>query len=128
YSDKTLKRKSFIWPFLLLAAIAFYSSYLVGSHNFWLSFTLLCLAGMSMYVPYGPFFAMIIEILPSNVAGGALAMINSFGALGSFGGAYLVGYLNGSTGGFGASYFFMAVAVFLSVVLTFIAVKETDSR
>jgi len=128
YSDKTLKRKSFIWPFLLMAAIAFFCSYLVGSHNFWLSFTLLCIAGMSMYVPYGPFFAMIIEILPSNVAGGALALINSFGALGSFGGAYLVGYLNGSTGGFGASYFFMAVAVFLSVVLTFIAVKETDSR
>jgi sugar phosphate permease len=128
YSDKTLKRKSFIWPFLFLAAIAFYCSYLIGTHNFWLSFILLCIAGMSMYVPYGPFFAMIIEILPSNVAGGALALINSFGALGSFGGSYLVGYLNGSTGGFGASYIFMSVAVFLSAILSLIAVKETDSR
>jgi sugar phosphate permease len=127
YSDKTLKRKAFIWPFLFLAAIAFYCSYLIGTHNFWLSFVLLCVAGMSMYVPYGPFFAMIIEILPSNVAGGALALINSFGALGSFGGSYLVGYLNGSTGGFGASYIFMAVAVLLSAILTLIAVKETDS-
>jgi sugar phosphate permease len=125
YSDKTLKRKAFIWPFLFLAAIAFYCSYLIGTHNFWLSFILLCIAGSSMYVPYGPFFAMIIEILPSNVAGGALALINSFGALGSFGGSYLVGYLNGSTGGFGASYIFMAVAVFLSAVLTLIAVKDT---
>jgi sugar phosphate permease len=124
YSDKTLKRKSFIWPFLLLAAIAFYCSYLIGSHNFWLSFLLLSIAGMSMYIPYGPFFAMIIEILPSNVAGGALALINSFGALGSFGGSYLVGYLNGSTGSFGASYISMAVAVFLSALLTLIAMKD----
>jgi sugar phosphate permease len=71
---------------------------------------------------------MIIEILPSNVAGGGLALINSFGALGSFGGSYLVGYLNGSTGGFGASYIFMSVAVFLSAILSLIAVKETESR
>jgi hypothetical protein len=47
--------------------------------------------------------------------------------LGSFGGAYLVGYLNGSTGGFGASYIFMSVAVLLSAIITFIAFKETDS-
>ncbi len=128
YSDKTLNRKSFIWPFLLLAAFAFYFLYLLGAQNFWPSFIMLCIAGMCMYVPYGPFFAMIIEILPSNVAGGALALINSFGALGSFGGSYLVGYLNGSTGGFGASYISMAIAVLLSAILTFVAVKETDSR
>ncbi len=123
YSDKTLKRKSFIWPFLLLAAFAFYGSYLIGSANFWLSFTLLSIAGMCMYIPYGPFFAVIIENLPANVAGGALALINSFGALGSFAGSYLVGYLNGSTGGFGVSYIVMSVAVFLSAVLTLIALK-----
>jgi sugar phosphate permease len=124
YSDKTLKRKPFIWPFLLLAAFAFYGSYLTGSSNFWLSFILLCIAGTSMYIPYGPFFAVIIENLPGNVAGGALALINSFGALGSFAGSYLVGYLNGSTGGFGASYIVMSVAVFLSAVLTLIAIKD----
>lgn len=125
FSDKTLKRKPFIWPFLLLAALAFYGSYLIGSHNFWISFTLLCIAGMSMYVPYGPFFAVIIESLPANVAGGALALINSFGALGSFAGSYLVGYLNGTTGGFGTSYIFMAAAVLLSAIITLIAVKDT---
>jgi sugar phosphate permease len=124
YSDKTLKRKPFIWPFLLVAAFAFYGSYLIGSTNFWLSFTLLCIAGTSMYIPYGPFFAVIIENLPANVAGGALALINSFGALGSFAGSYLVGYLNGSTGGFGASYIVMSVAVLLSAVLTLIAIKD----
>jgi len=124
FSDKTLNRKIFIWPFLLLAAMAFYGSYLVGTNNFWLSFVLLVIAGMGMYAPYGPFFAILTEILPANVTAGAIALINSFGALGSFAGSYLVGYLNGTTGGFGASYIFMAGSVLLSAVITVIAVKN----
>ena len=76
-----------------------------------------------MYAPYGPFFAIITEILPRNVAGGAIALINSLGALGSFAGSYMVGYLNGTTGGFGASYIFMAGSLFLSAIITMIAVK-----
>ena len=125
FSDKTLKRKIFIWPFLLVGAIAFYASYLIGPNHFWVSFILLIIAGGAMYAPYGPFFAIITEILPRNVAGGAIALINSLGALGSFAGSYLVGYLNGTTGGFGASYIFMAGSLFVSAILTMIAVKET---
>jgi nitrate/nitrite transporter NarK len=77
-----------------------------------------------MYAPYGPFFAIIPEVLPRNVAGGATALINSMGALGSFAGAYLVGYLNATTGGFGASYLFMAGSLLGAAVLTLAAVKE----
>jgi sugar phosphate permease len=128
FSDKTLNRRSFVWPFLLIGAVAFYCSYLIGPDNFWLSFFLLVIAGASMYAPYGPFFAIITEILPSNVAGGAMALINSFGALGSFVGAYLVGYLNGTTGGFGASYIFMAGSLLLSAVITIIAVKGATDK
>ncbi len=126
FSDKTLKRKPFIWPFLLLASVSFCGTFLMGSENFWISYAMLCVAGMSMYVPYGPFFATIVEMLPANVAGGALALINSFGALGSFAGSYLVGYLNGSTGGFGVSYILMATTVFLSAVITLFAFKEAS--
>ena len=128
FSDKTLNRKIFIWPCLLIGAIAFYCSYLTGTTNFWLSFVLLIIAGAAMYAPYGPFFAVITEILPSNVAGGAMALINSFGALGSFAGSYLVGYLNGSTGGFGASYIFMAGSLFLSALITMIAIKGVGKK
>ena len=125
FSDKTLNRKEFIWPFLLVGALAFYGSYLVGTSNFWLSFTLLVIAGGAMYAPYGPFFAIITEILPRNVSGGAIALINSLGALGSFVGAYIVGYLNGLTGGFGVSYIFMSGSLFLSAILTIVAMKGT---
>ena len=124
FSDKTLNRKIFVWPFLLIGAVAFYGSYLVGTSNFWLSFTLLVIAGGAMYAPYGPFFAIITEILPSNVSGGAIALINSFGALGSFLGAYLVGYLNGATGSFDASYIFMSGSLFLAALITIVAVKK----
>jgi sugar phosphate permease len=126
FSDKTLNRKIFVWPFLLIASLAFYGSYLIGPNNFWLSFVLLVVAGTAMYAPYGPFFAILTEILPANVTAGAIALINSFGALGSFAGSYLVGYLNGTTGGFGASYIFMAGSVLLSAIITVVAVKNVS--
>jgi sugar phosphate permease len=124
FSDKTLNRKSFVWPFLFIASLAFYGFYLMGTSNFWLSFVLLVIAGMAMYAPYGPFFAIITEILPANVTAGAIALINSLGALGSFVGSYIVGYLKGSTGNFDASYIFMAGSLLLSAVITVIAVKD----
>jgi sugar phosphate permease len=124
FSDKTLRRKIFVWPFLLVGAVAFYGSYLIGTNNFSLSFALLIIAGAVMYAPYGAFFAIMPEILPANVIAGAVALINSLGALGSFAGSYFVGYLNGTTGGFGASYIFMAGSLLIAAVLTMIAVKE----
>ena len=128
FSDKTLMRKSFIWPFLLIGSLAFYGSYLIGTSNFWLSYTLLVIAGGAMYAPYGPFFAVITEVLPRNVSAGAIALINSLGALGSFVGAYIVGYLNGTTGGFGASYMFMAGSLLVSGILTMIAIKGKEVK
>jgi sugar phosphate permease len=128
FSDRTLNRKGFIWPFLLTGAVAFYGSYLIGTSNFVASIILLIIAGAAMYVPYGPFFAVITEILPSNVSAGAVALINSFGALGSFAGAYLVGYLNGVTGGFGASYIFMAGSLFISSLITIFVIKSPQKK
>jgi sugar phosphate permease len=128
FSDRKLKRKIFIWPFLFAGAICFYASYLIGPDNFWLSFVLLVIAGAAMYAPYGPFFAFITEVLPRNVSGGAIALINSLGALGSFAGAWIVGYLNGATGGFAASYIFMAASLLIAALLTIIATPEDQSR
>ena len=124
FADKTLNRKLFIWPFLVVAAISLFGGYLVGTGHFWVSFTLLVISGGALYAPYGPFFAVITEMLPRNVAGGALGLINSMGALGSFIGSYLVGYLNGVTGNFGASYILMSAAVLLSAFITIVVVKD----
>lgn len=119
-SDKMQNRKLFVWPLLLVGALAFLGSYLVGADHFWVSYGLLVVAGAAMYAPYGPFFAIIPEMLPKNVAGGAMALINSMGALGSFFGSWFVGYLNGATGTPAASYMFMAIALVVAVVLTLV--------
>ncbi len=119
-SDKMQNRKLFVWPLLLVGALAFFGSYAIGPNHFWISYGLLVIAGAAMYAPYGPFFAIIPEMLPKNVAGGAMALINSMGALGSFFGSWFVGYLNGATGTPAASYMFMAIALVVAVVLTLV--------
>lgn len=127
-SDRMHNRKLFVWPMLLLGAICFLGSYLLGSTNFWFSYTLLVIAGAAMYAPYGPFFAIIPEMLPKNVAGGAMALINSMGALGSFFGSWFVGYLNGATGSPSASYMFMGLALLASVFFTLIVKPNQESN
>lgn len=126
-SDRMHNRKLFVWPMLLLGAVCFLGSYLLGSTNFWFSYTLLVIAGAAMYAPYGPFFAIIPEMLPKNVAGGAMALINSMSALGSFFGSWFVGYLNGATGSPSASYMFMGLALLASVFFTLI-VKPSQEQ
>ncbi|WP_206832752.1 MFS transporter [Alicyclobacillus fructus] len=111
-------RKTYVWVSLSIGAVAFYLSYLLGSGHFVLSFVLLVIAGATMYAPYGPFFAIVPDILPSSVAGVAMALINSMGALGSFVGSYFVGYMNSVTGSPNASYMFMSLSLIVSVVLT----------
>lgn len=127
WSDKSGKRVALVWPCLVIAAAAFYGSYALGGTHFWASFVLLTIAGAMMYAPYGPYFAYLTESLPANVAGGAIALINSMGALGSFVGSYGVGMLNGMTGSSAMSYLMMAAALIVSALLTWIAPKTATS-
>jgi sugar phosphate permease len=127
FSDLIQKRLALVWPCLTLAAAAFYGSYLLGATHFWESFVLLIVAGSMMYAPYGPFFAHIAETLPRNVLGGAIALINSTGALGSFVGAYGVGLLNGMTGSPGASYIMMAAALVIAAAITIFLQRLTGA-
>jgi sugar phosphate permease len=122
-SDKSGKRAAFVWPWLALGGVAFYGSYLVGTTNFTLSFTLLGIAGACMYAPYGPYFAYIPEFLPRQAAAASIALINSCGALGGFAGSYLVGWLNNSTGSTDASFLLMA-----GCLLTAAAIMPMVSR
>lgn len=114
YSDRAARRTPFVWPFLMLGGLAFLGSYLTTNYSFWVAFGFLILAGAAMYAPYGPFFAIFPEILPSNVAGEVTALVNSMGALGSFVGSWAVGYLQGYTGNSKAGYLLMSVALLLA--------------
>jgi MFS family permease len=126
FSDRSGNRREFVWPFLLAATGLFAASTALGTGHYWASYALLILAGACMYAPYGPYFALIPELVPQNVAGASMALVNSFGALGGFVGAYVVGWLNGSVGP-GAAFVFMAAALLLSAGLM-LAVPDTRVR
>jgi len=119
-SDRVARRRAYIWLWLVAGAVAFYLSYALGTTNFWPAYVLLIIAGGCMYAPYGPYFAWITEFLPENVSGASMALINSFGALGGFVGAYAVGWLDGATNGPGASFLLMAVALLAAGLLMFL--------
>ena len=110
-SDRTQNRKLFVWPSLLFGAAAFYASYLIGPQDFWAAFGCLVIAGGCIFAGYGPFFAIIPDMLPRQAAGEAMALVNSLGALGGFLGTFIVGWLNGVTGGPGASFLFLSVSL-----------------
>lgn len=115
-ADKTLQRRKFVWPFLLLSGVAFFLSYATANWRFAVPYGFLIVAGAAMYAPYGPYFALISELLPANVAGQSIAFINSCGALGAFGGSYFVGLLQGYTGSSKASFLAMSAFLILSAI------------
>lgn len=119
FSDRSFRRKRFIWPFLILSGIALLGSYLTAGDSFWWSYGFLIVAGAGMYAPYGPFFAIVPEILPKNVAGEITALVNSCGALGGFAGTWLVGLLEARTGNSRAGFLLMSVSLVLSGVMIF---------
>jgi sugar phosphate permease len=117
YSDRSFRRRRFVWPFLLVAGVALFGSFFTVSNTFWWAYGFLIVAGSCMYAPYGPFFAIMPEMLPKNVSGQVTALINSFGALGAFVGTYFVGLLQAYTGSSRASFLLMAVSVMLSGII-----------
>jgi sugar phosphate permease len=118
FSDRALNRKVFVWPFLMLSGVALFCSYVVAGSNFWLAYAALIVAGGAMYAPYGPFFAIVPEMLPNTVAGEVMALVNTCGALGGFAGTWLVGALHALTGSSRAGYLSMSVSLTVAGVVT----------
>ncbi|NKQ57015.1 MFS transporter [Amycolatopsis sp. K13G38] len=127
-SDRLGARRHFVWPWLLGGAVAFYGSYLLGAHRFWWSFVLLIVAAIALYAPYGPFFAMISELLPQGTAGVAVAVINAAGALGGFLGTYLVGWLKNATGSSAAAFLMLAATMAAAAVVLLVVPTKRKER
>jgi sugar phosphate permease len=127
-SDKTLRRESLVWPFLLISGIAMLGSYLFANSSFIAAFICLVISGGCMYAPYGPFFAIIPERLPRSVTAEVIAVINSSGALGGFAGSYLVGLLQTLTGSSRAGFLLMSCSLIFSSLLLLLLPKHTPAR
>ncbi len=113
-SDGTQRRTSLVWPFLLAGGVSLFGSFLFARSSFTMAFTGLIVAGACMYAPYGPFFAMVPEVVPRSVTAVVLATINSSGALGGFVGSFTVGWLQAVTGNSRAGFFVMAMAMLVA--------------
>jgi sugar phosphate permease len=118
FSDRVQHRKMFVWPFLMLSGAGLFCSFAAAGSHFWIGYAALIVAGGAMYAPYGPFFAIVPEMLPSSVAGKVMALINTFGALGGFAGTWLVGWLQALTGSARAGYLSMSMALIAAGAIT----------
>jgi sugar phosphate permease len=117
YSDHSSQRKRFIWPFLVISGLAMLGSFFTASISFWLAYGFLIISCAGMYAPYGPFFAIVPEMLPKNVAGEVMALVNSCGALGGFVGTWFVGLLEARTGNSKAGFLLMSICLIISAFI-----------
>jgi sugar phosphate permease len=117
FSDRSFRRKRFIWPFLMASGLALFGSYLTAAHSFWWAYAFLILAGSTMYAPYGPFFAIMPEMMPRNVAGEVTALVNSCGAFGGFIGTWFVGLLAAYTGNSRAGFLLMSSSLIIAGII-----------
>nr|WP_253073406.1 MFS transporter [Sodalis ligni] len=115
-SDKYQKRVGFVAFPILIAGCCFLLLPFLGTNHFWLSYLLLVITGACLYIPFGPFFALVHDVLPASMVGGAGGMINSMAAVGAFIGSYLVGMLNSVTHSTNSSYFMMSACLGIAVL------------
>jgi nitrate/nitrite transporter NarK len=99
---------------LLLAAVA------TSSFSSLLAYALLCLAGVGLFGPLGPFWAIPSERLPKEVAGPAIGLVNAVGSLGGYFGPLAVGTLQKQTGNFELAFCVLAGALLLGGLLAFL--------
>ncbi|MER8033418.1 MFS transporter [Streptomyces bauhiniae] len=125
-SDRSGRRRVAVWPWLACGGLALLGSYAAGD-DFPLALTLLVVAGVCLYAPYGPYFALVTTLAPPGIAGAAVALVNSFGALGSFAGTYLVGWVRGTDLGDAGAFGLMAVCTLIAAALTLAAPEPARS-
>jgi ACS family tartrate transporter-like MFS transporter len=83
------------------------------------SYVALMLATVGIMTSMANFWALPTGTLAGSAAAGGIALINSVGNLGGFGGSYLVGYLRQITNRFQASLLFLAVCPLLAAVILY---------
>jgi len=91
-----------------------------------IAIVLLCIVGMGVYAPYGPFWVVPAESLPPAVLAFSMGLINALGNLGGFLGPYAVGWLNGATGNSKSGYFFLALLLAIGALMSLLLVKNPN--
>jgi MFS family permease len=116
-SDRSLKRKKYVWGSHVVGGIAYLVAAMAGPGHFGMVFLALIVVGSTTYTPTSPQWAWMAEMLPRNVIGESMALVNSAGALGGFAGVYVGGWLNGHFHSAGPTFLFCAICLTLAAGL-----------
>jgi sugar phosphate permease len=124
-SDRTLRRKRFVVGSMALGCAAFCVAMLAGQGHFLIAFLGLIVVASCNYMPTAPLWAWLAEMLPRNVVGESMALVNSFGAFGGFVGTIGVGLLKNKFHSNGAAFLFQAACFAAAALLA--AATGTDA-
>ena len=115
-SDRRQERPLHVAFSLAWAGILLMASVLAAARSPALAFALLCLATAGSFGMTGPFWTMPTELLPPEVAGTAIGVIQ-LSNLGGAVGPMLMGWLRKQTGGFQGAFEIMALGWCVGAVL-----------
>ncbi|MHB1653459.1 MAG: MFS transporter [Desulfitobacteriaceae bacterium] len=82
-----------------------------------LSFVLICVSAIGVYVGMGVWWTYPTSFLSGSAAAGAVGLINSVGNLGGWVGPYLVGFVKNQTGSFTWAYLYLAFSLTVAGIL-----------
>ena len=86
----------------------------VSAHSFKIAYLFLIATAAGIYAPYGPYWANVPEILPEEMLGKAIGLINGSGAAGGILGVWLVGVLQAETGNLDYGFLLMSLSLVVS--------------
>jgi len=124
WSDRRMRRQAHVAVPMLIGAVGLIAGQFVASPMLQLFF--LCVAGIGVYGPYGPFWAVPSTLLRVEVAGAAMGLINAIGNLGGFAGPYIVGWVRDRSGSGFAGFF--VLSVFLTITAVIFLFLGSDRR
>lgn len=99
-SDRWRERKWHIVIMTSLSGAFLLAAQMFGDTRIMLTLLALTLSFGFFYGRFGPFWALPTEVLPPEVAGVGIAVINGIGNLGGFSGPLVFGMIRGATGSF----------------------------
>jgi ACS family tartrate transporter-like MFS transporter len=123
-SDRLKERRWHVTIPCVTAAVGLMVSAIISSP--WLSFASVSVAAVGILSVLSIFWTLPSSMLSGSAAACGIALINSVGNLGGFGGPYLVGFLKEATNSFQVALSVLAVFPLLAAIILFTVVRRRD--
>ncbi len=120
-------KRIFVATCYMLGAVFMYFSF-VSADPMMCVFFLTLTAAIGIFMPFGAFWAISMEVLPAEIMGFASGFINTGGQIGGFIAPMAIGYLiQAYAGSFGAGFALMEISLVLSAALLLVVPRAKVS-